>query len=285
MRIDRYAALLLLPLLMAAGCDSDLPESPDTEGDAPLVVEGWIEEGGSPIVIVTRAVDLTQENPSFDGFVEKWCRVSIFDGDTRYLLTARSNDSYTPSFIYTSARLKGKAGHTYRLMVETESDTITAESTILPTARILRLEPTPSEESDTLYSICARLRDVEQDAYYKIFAKSSKEERRFYGSFAGTFRGSEYDSIAGRNVTRGLHGGYDRDDFSHYYAKGDRVTVKICSMEREIYEFWKVYDSNVSFSGNLFFTYTSSLPSNLQGGALGYWAAYGMREGAVIIPR
>ena len=121
---------MMVVSLCMAGCVDDGPEMPD--GPMPLVVEGWIEEGLAPVVMVTRAVDLTTDTASFDGFVEKWARVSIYDGDERYVLTGSVNRDYMPPFIYTSSRLRGQTGHTYRLVVETESDTVEAETTMLP---------------------------------------------------------------------------------------------------------------------------------------------------------
>jgi len=249
----------------------------------PIVIEGWIEEGQSPIVIVTHAADLTTDSASFDGFVEKWGRVSIFDGDMRYILTGRLNKDYMPQFVYTSSRLKGKVGHTYRLTVETENDTVESCATLLPSPSLDRLVAVPVEGSDSLYSIRAEISGLIDDCYYKIFAKSEKLESRFYGSFLGTFKGSSYNPDKGWTVTRGVHTGYDKDEeFSHYYVEGDRVTVKVCRLEPELYEFWHVYDNNISLSQNLFFTFAGNCPSNIIGG-LGYWAAYGYSQRTIKI--
>ena len=89
--------IIIAAMLCTAGCVDDGPAMPD--GPMPLVVEGWIEEGMAPIVMVTRAVDLTTDTASFDGFVEKWARVSIYDGEERYMLTGRINNDYMPPCI------------------------------------------------------------------------------------------------------------------------------------------------------------------------------------------
>ncbi len=253
-------------------------------GRLPLVVEGWIEEGQAPVVMLTHAVDLTADVASFDDFVEKWARVSIFDGDTRYILTGRINNAYTPSFVYTSSRLKGRIGHTYRLVVETETDTLEASATMLPRPELVRLEAVAVEGADSMYTIRAFVDDILPDGYYKLFSRDFSQDERYYATFTGTFAGYSYDPAEGIVVTRGIHSTFeDADTFSHYYKAGSRVTVKACSIEPEIYDFWRVYDSSVSLSGNLFFTFAENCPSNIIGG-LGYWAAYGTSQRTIVIP-
>lgn len=264
-----YALMWLLP----AACTDDGPE---LDGLAlPLVVEGWIEEGMPPVVMVTHAVDLTGDSASFDGFVEKWARVSVYDGDKQYLLTGRVNKDYVPSFIYTSSRLHGQVGHTYRLVVETESDTVEAVATMLPAPSITRVESVPVEGSDSLFSLRAYAEGIEPDGYYKFFSTTVGVETRSYGTFLGTFAGSRYSTTEGWPITRGIYSTYDDSrDFSHYYTLGSRVTVKLSAIGPELYDFWNVYDSNISLSQNLLFTFAGNCPTNIIGG-LGYWAAYG----------
>lgn len=263
---------LILSFLPAACTDDE----PSVSGlDMPLVVEGWIEEGMPPVVMVTHAIDLTGENASFDGFVEKWARVSIYDGDRQYLLTGRNNSDYVPSFIYTSSRLHGQTGHTYRLVVETETDTVEAVATMLPAPAISRIESVPVEGSDTLFSLRAYVDGITPEGYYKFFSTTVGLEKRDYGTFMGTFAGNMYRENEGWIITRGIYATYDDSrEFSHYYTLGSRVTVKLASISHELYDFWNVYDSNISLSQNLLFTFAGNCPTNIKGG-LGYWAAYG----------
>jgi len=249
----------------------------------PLVVEGWIEDGTAPVVILTHAVDLTQETASFDDCVEKWARVSVFDGDTRHVLSGSINDSYTPSFIYTTSHLKGEPGHTYRLLIETEEATLEATATLAEAPEITKLEAIAEAGNPDLYSIRAHVDGIEADRHYKFFTKTNKTDSRFYGSFLGTFAGKEYTPDEGYPITRGIHGTYDSDEFSHHFTHGEKVTVKLCSLESGIYDFWKTYDSNISLSNNIFFTFTHNCPTNIKGG-LGYWAAYGTSFRTIRIP-
>lgn len=275
-------SIILLSSLLAVSCTGyDEPSVPEK---MPLVVEGWIEEDESPVVIVTHAVDLTDNAASFDDFVEKWGRVSVFDGDTRYVLTGRLNRDYMPSFIFTSANLKGKVGHTYRLLIETETDTVEAVSTMLPAPELQPLAAVRAAVNDSAYFINAKINDIDPNGCYKFFIKSSLNDSRFYGAFLGTFKGHDYDPENGFNVTRGIHATYDDSaDTDHFFYHGDRVTVKLCSLGADIYDFWRVYDNNVYMSENLFFTFEENCPGNIRGG-IGYWAAYGCSKRSVSIP-
>ncbi len=275
-----FLLLLLFSLIAIAGCEDTGPNF--MSENMPLVVEGWIEEGEAPVVMVTRALNLNDTSQSLEDVIQKWCRVSIFDGDTRYLLSGKIDKSYTPPFVFTTSGLKGEIGHTYRLFIETETETIESTGHIL-TAPLIEKVIAEKAEGDSLYQLRVFLKDIDPQGYYKLFSKSQREDSRFYGSFLGTFSGTQYDSEEGWVVTRGIHTSYNQEDFSHFYKTGDIVYIKVCSIEKGVYDFWKVYESNVSLSNNLFFTFTENCPSTLSG-ALGYWGTYGTSTSAIRIP-
>lgn len=277
--------ILLLVTLVGLSTSCESSNEPKLPSRLPLVIEGWIEDGEHPVVIVTRAVDLTQNIESFDKFVEKWCRVTIVDNDNpAVVLTGRLNDAYVPSFVFTSAKITGRLGHTYTLKVETETDTATATATIRNNARIDSLKIVKCAGSDTLYQIRAFPRINRNDnGYYKFFTKVNNEEKRYYSSFLGTFEGITYDSIQGFNVGRGIHQTYAGEEkFTPFYKIGDTVSVKLCTLEKPVFDFWNAYENSVSLSGNVFLNVSQSCPSNIAG-AKGYWAAYGKTVAFAIV--
>lgn len=278
-RLLNILIITSITALLAACSD---PDEPSAELP-PIVVEGWIEEDESPVVIVTRAIDLTRPTDNFDNAVERWCRVTVYDGTTPYLLTGTINRNFTPPFIYTSSRLKGRVGHTYRLVVETETETASAETSLQASPRISQLEAVKSPDSENLYSIRAFIDDLPTEGYFKFFARSHQLETRSFPTFLGTFSSADYDPDSGWNITRGTHGGFNNDGFEHYYASGDRVTVTLCSLQPDVYNFWKACEAATSLSQNLLFTVARNLPSNIDG-ALGYWAAYGTSSRTISIP-
>lgn len=272
--------IFFLPVLAFFACESvSEPEISTT----PLVVEGWIEDGANPVVTVAHALELKEGKIETDNYVEKWCRVSVYDGDTRYLLNGKIDHNYTTSFIFTTSRLRGKPGHTYRLLIETETDTAEAFSTIMPSASISSLKAEKTESPDGAYLLKLFLKNAAPAGLYKIFVRVDGKDKIYHGSFLGTFTGRDYDPEEGYTVSVAGNSTYNEDDFTHYFYPGEKVFVKVCTLDRPVYDFWKAYESAVSMSGNLFFTFAENCPANIEGG-LGYWAAYGTSVSFITIP-
>lgn len=276
-------ALLSLPLIqtLSLSCSSD--NEPKENTGLPLVVEGWIENGEHPCVIVTRAIDLTADVNSFDEFVEKWCKVSVSDGEKRVILTGRVDKNYVPSFVFTSPRITGEIGKTYTLTIETEEETYTAVTTIPSPQPIREARVSECEQSDTLFNISAFI-DFREDTgrHFKFFTRVADKESRFYSSFLGTFERDRYNEATGYNVAKGIHQTYS-GKFTPYYSHGDKVDIKLCTISQEGFDFWNAYENSVSLSGNMFLSVTKSCPSNIKG-AKGYWLGYGSSYFHVEIP-
>ena len=283
--MKKTLSLIAISLIFTlVACESS-DEPALNPADVPMVVEGWIEEGRAPIVMVTHAVDLTVDNPSFDSIPDPWCRVIIYDNDTPNVLTLRKSDAYMPPLIYTSSRLKGRVGHTYRLVVESEKHTLTATATLTKSPRIDSVRTVPVPGTDSLFSLTAYTSNIQPGTYHKYFTKTIGVDPRPYPTFLGNVAADSYNPETGTPITRGKRAPLDDSTAqtdNHYYRLGQTVIVQCSSMDRDIYDLWRVYDSNISFSDNLFITFTSNLPSNIQGG-LGYFAAYGITEKAIRI--
>lgn len=140
--------------------------------------------------------------------------------------------------------------------------------------------------ADSLYQIGAYPHVAEDSpCYYKFFTRVLNYEERYFSSFLGTFESSGYDRARGISVARGIHNTYDGESkFTPYYAAGDTVDVKLCSIDSVAYRFWRAYENSVSLSGNPFFTVAEECRGNIPG-ALGYWFGYGVARRRVIIGR
>ena len=78
-------SLLVLALLAAACTPTWQPE-----GEEKLVVEGWIDDGGFPVVMVTTSVPTSTEYQSIDDqkdHLVRHARVTVSDGETSVSLT------------------------------------------------------------------------------------------------------------------------------------------------------------------------------------------------------
>lgn len=274
------AAMIVAMTVILTGCDDPRRDAGEIP---PLVVEGWIEDGDHPYVIVTRVVDLSCDVDSFNDYVEKWCRVSVDDGSGPKLLSARHDTRYMPPWVFTSSRITGRPGATYTLKVETENATVTAVTTIPLLTRIDSVSISRSADIDSLFHIRAypAVRSGET-GYYKFFTRVRNAEPRYYSSFRGTFRGDTYDPEKGVEVHRGIHQTFE-DRFTPYFRQGDTVLIKLCTMEREGFDFWEAYENAVSLGSNALFPVLKGCPSNLSDGAKGYWLGYGTSFRTVII--
>lgn len=266
-------------LALCAACDSD---SAGPQVEIPIVVEGWIEDEDKPVVIVTKAADIQNGSGSIDELVQRWCRITVSDGEESEVLVMRINDNYVPPVIYTSSRLRGKVGHTYTLKVEVDDRVLTAVTTIPPVARLDSLRVKRVEGSDSMYMLRAYGNVCPDNGhYYKLFTRTNGE-KRYYSSFLGLFKDDEYDPRAGWNAARGIHDTSTQGHFTPNYRINDTVQVKLCTLDADAYRFWESYEKAVSLQSNMFFISTTACEGNIQGGK-GYWAGYGTSFATVII--
>ncbi len=90
---------------------------------------------------------------------------------------------------------------------------------------------------------------------------------------------SKYPLTLGTDPNAGRDAG---NDSTGYVFKGDTLTLKWCSIDKKVYDFWKsfVYASNVA--GNPFST-PINLKTNISNGALGVWAGYGTVYSTLVV--
>ena len=276
--------LIAFALLLTAACTP----SWQPEGEERLVVEGWIDAGGFPIVMVTTSVPTSTEYQSIDdqkNHLVRHAKVTFSDGATSVILTGMDNKRYFPPFIYTTSDLRGVAGKTYTLKVEYKGMTATASTTIPASVPLDSLWCVPSADDKGKYNIKARFSDPEaSEDYYRLFVKVAGKDSSYVASYMGCMSDSDLLRPAEINVMRGL----SVDNESSWawnpasFEKGDEVMVKFCTMDRVSYEFWNSYERVVSLSILPMFQATYNPAYNLTGG-IGYWCGYGAGKYAIRV--
>lgn len=265
--------LILFMSLLAAGC-SYLTEK---EYEPEIVVEGWIEDGGFPVVIVTSTVQVTDQYKSWTDLQEniiRWAKVSVSDGEEEVVLTGKMNNDYFPPYIYTTARMRGQAGRTYTLKVEYSDRVVTARTTVP--------EPVPLEwirvqTSENGYcSIRAGLKDnPDTKDYYKFFTKKVRKDSIYQSSFMGLVNDEVLKDEVSEIIVRGAFDPeFGASDSSIYYDKDDEVMIRFCTLDEESYRYWEDFEDILSLSRNPFFPVNKKISSNVSSG-YGYWAGYG----------
>lgn len=269
--------LLAFALLLAACTPSWQPE-----GEERLVVEGWIDAGGFPIVMVTTSVPTSTEYQSIDDqerHLMRHARVTVSDGENSVILTGMYNDAYFPPYIYTTSDLRGVAGKSYSLKVELPSVGLTAiGTTTIPTAVPLdSIWCVPSPDEKGKYNIKASFSDPESTKdYYRLFVKVAGKDSSYVASYMGCHKDVDLPRPAEIAVMKGLsvnnQSSWEWNPAS--FEKGDEVMVKFCTMDRVSYEFWNSYERVVSLSVLPMFQATYNPAFNVTGG-IGYWCGYG----------
>ena len=276
--------LLFMALAFAAvfGCSF-----PDMHGYRPeIVVEGWIEDGGYPVVIVTTTVPVTDEFKewgSLNDHVVRWAKVTVSDGEREEVLTGKMDKDYFPPYVYTTARIKGEAGKKYTLTVEYSGRTVTAETTVPAPVPLEWLRVEPSDNGNV--SIRAGLRDDPQTKdYYKFFTKIVHKDSVYTSSFMGLINDEILQEDVSEIVVRGAFSPeFGSSDSSVYYSCDDCVMVRFSTLDYASFCYWEDFEDILTLSRNPFFPVSKKVRSNVSSG-YGYWAGYGSSYYKVSIP-
>ena len=248
--------------------------------DEHLVVDGWIEDGGYPVVILTSSVALVDGTLDYNDLskhVLRWATVSVSDGENKVLLTGMKNDDYFPPYIYTTSKMKGQAGKTYTLNVRYGETEASAVTTIPAPQTLTKLEVNETAEGS---SIRVGFTPVD-GSYYGFFSKREHKDSSYLACMYSLVEGhglpTDYESL--------IYCGFDimGSEYKFFYESGDHVYVRFSTMDQVSYNYWKGLFDEWAFSRSPFFPAQSTAPSNVVGG-YGCWAGYGSSFYEIDIP-
>lgn len=302
-------SLTVFLLLFFSSCEKDisvdLPRSEDK-----LVVEGFIETGQFPYIVLTRNFSFFGGNDAFKGFSDLLVHgadVKVMEGGKEYAMNefclstlpaafrplieqflGINLDSLPPGFdycVYLNTELRGEVGKSYRLEVRKDSTYLEASTFLPPVPPIDSLWAIPdSSRGDSLYWLWCRFREPDTlGNFYRYFTKRNGEP--FYPNY---FRSVLDDQFAnGQLFTFILERGYPRNsdiDFRTYglFEAGDTVVVKITMIDYDHFRFWETIEDQWR-SGGPFATPTY-VQSNVKNG-LGIWGGYSPTYDTIIIPK
>lgn len=273
--------LLLFMLTSVLACDNDFGDVAKSQ----LVVEGWIDSGRFPVVMLSRTMPVGGEfTPmgSIKDYVERWAKVTVSDGEREVILVGRPDNGYFPPFIYTSTDMRGVEGHTYKLSVDCPDGThAEAVTSISKPVVIDSFAIEPVAVADSLRQIYAFIGDARaENDYYKVFTHVLGRPYGYLSSYLGIAAGSSLAADGRLPVNPGRIN--ITPDFSTYFAVGDTVMVKIARIDSVAYAFWRDFEDMTTLSGNPFFPVTNNIQSNVSG-ALGYWFGYGSTYKSLIV--
>jgi len=283
---------------LAAACekevDIDLPPS-----EQKVVVEGSIETGGPPIVLLTSSLSFfgRVDAAAFENAFIRGARVRVSDGTQEITLREYSIDTagtgrgfviYTidtadpPQFFFL-----GQVEKQYTLTVEYDGKTYTA-STKIPASVPLdsvwyQSYASPPDDDADARQVFYRYKDPDTLGNCVRYFTS-----RNGGGFYSPYAAYTDEVINGGDISNDFEVGIDRfttpDSVStgRYFRKGDTVVVKWCAIDKPVYDFWNSFNNAIFSVGNPFAA-PSRLATNIRGGALGVWAGYGVQVSSIVL--
>ena len=268
--------ILLLFAFVFVACDDEFGIKSQSSD---LVVEGWIQNNQFPVVILTRTLPVTsefQEMDNLEDYIVNWAKVSITDGTDTVVLTGKYDEDYFPPYIYTTGRMRGETGKSYKLMVDYKDFHASAVTTIPPTPQLDSFKVERVPDVDSLFRIKVYFTDNPNEKnYYQLFTRVGTK----YIQYTAAYLGSINDEVIGEHTEVMVYNGHrlDTKKYSPYFNVNDTVAVKLAQVNREGYLFWDQYTKTQSLSTNMFLSTVADIPSNVSGG-IGYWNGYGAVE-------
>ena len=251
-----------------------------------LVVEGWIEDGGYPVVIVTSSIPISEEYmpaETLSDYIVRWATVTVYCGEDSAVLTGKYDKGYFPPYIYTTSRMKGEQGKNYSLKVEYKDMVATATTTIPPRPDVMRFRLEKCEDSDTMYQVKAVFTDnKEEKNYYQLFSKVGAENKQYLASYLGSID----DDVLGDTTEVAVYRGHEMlstMDYTPYFRPNDTISVKLSQIDEASFYFWDDYIKILSLSRNPFMAPQRSIRYNIVNGS-GYWCGMNSVKDYFVIP-
>ena len=274
--MKKWIFLCIISFLLL-GCNEDT-----IHNEPQLVVEGWIENGKFPIIMLTTTLPIKTEYQDFDHlekYILKWAKVTISDGTKETILTGTVKKQFEPPFIYTTTDMRGVVGKTYKLRVKYKDFYAESETTIPDPVEFKSLETV--SVGNGKYKIEGTIADQDSAKnYYKIFSLKIPDDTYYLSFYPCVFHDGMAETQKGIDILRGTKSSEELD--SPYFEEGDTVMVKLAQIDEKGYTFWKNFEQSCALSRNPLFFFRENIYSNIKGG-LGYWCGYGAKEYRVII--
>ncbi|MEY4585762.1 MAG: hypothetical protein RIT05_180 [Bacteroidota bacterium] len=292
----RYTVFLLLISHFFLSCEREITfqlEQPSPK----LVVEAFIENGEPPFVFLTSSLAYyaTVSLPILNESLVKDAEVSIEFSGTRYPLrghTARGPASllgyfYTVDSVAQQPALRGALRGSYKLTIRWKGETYTAATTIPDTTRTIdsifwKWPPPGNPPGKVAVYVRAKDRPGLGD-YIRYFTKQNNGP--FLPGFNSVFDDQIIDGTTYEvQVERGVIRTGELEEGYALFNRGDTVQLKLCTIDKATYDFWRTTEFNFASVGNPFSSPTRVL-SNLSNGALGYFGGYAVQYRRLLIPR
>lgn len=304
--------LLLMLVMVLVSCEKEIEiDLPDAQ--TKLVVEGNIEQGRPPFVILTKTspyFEPTDINSLQTLFVSD-ALVTVSNGTNTVQLTEictnQLPDSLLPAVaeligvslsnlqtfgfcLYTTldSTIFGEVGKTYSLYISSGDEVLTSTTEIPPLVFMNRYWYKDQPGYSNFGYIWFELSDPPQlGNAYRLYTKRLGKDGRFIPIFGSAFddqfiNGLTFEGNFGRGKESGSQAPDDLAETSYYYQQGDTVIIKFCTIDYYHFKFWESFEAAAMSSGNPFSAPTT-VTTNIKGGGLGVWGGYGATYDTLIL--
>ncbi|WP_439882913.1 DUF4249 family protein [Pontibacter sp. MBLB2868] len=298
-------------MLLQTSCEENLTLDIPS-GEEKIVVEGHIEQGLPPFIILTRTVPVFTEVSAQaleNAFLHNAQVIVSYRGQN-YPLTEIASAALTdtqkeiismqfglpvallqantgfPFYVYTTDALKGEIGGSYGLRISHQGTVLTATTTIpsLNPLDSLWTMPHPDPEQDSLKILYYRYQDPDTLGNSVRYFTKRNSEPYYPGLFSSVFND---ELINGGTIVFPLDRGEPRgqaeidQDLYSYFGKGDTVTVRWAAIDLDHFRFWSTLEGEQNSNGSPIGS-PNTTRSNIKGG-LGIWGGYGVSYHRLIV--
>lgn len=245
-----------------------------------MVVEGWIENGEAPVVIVSQLLPIGVVVDSFDlwNVPIRFARVAVSDGENEYVLTGRPDGRYLTGYAYSTNELRGEVGKEYVLTVSYEGKVLTARTSILPPVQLQNVRISPISPGDTLCQISATILDSKPIKNYYLIRVRQGSAEAFCPSMGGVFEDALLTTPETRiPIYKPVKIGNMKSikNKTPFFTTYEPVEVRLCNIQQSPFYFWAEFMNVAINASNPIYPSVDNLPGNITGG-LGIWYGAGI---------
>ena len=252
-----------------------------------MVVEGWIDAGKHPIVMLHTSYSLSLSEPDSTTLLDVleqhmvlFGKVVIFDGEDSVILTGRVDTNYLPPYIYTTTKIIGEVGKTYSLHAKYKEFSAKAKTEIPEIASLDSIRVTNLHQK---MNVVGYANHLEVGETYILMARTT-DQRQYKICPMGTFRARSTKSIITINNPIDFTG--EGAMLQTLFPKTDSVgiSIKFAKVGEAEFQMWDSYIAQNMTQGMFFMEMHSNIISNIQNGN-GYWCGMGASEYTISLER
>ncbi len=250
-----------------------------------MVVEGWIDAGKHPIVMLHTSYSLSEpDNTTLLDALEKhmvlFGKVVIFDGEDSVILTGRVDTNYLPPYIYTTTKMRGEVGKSYSLHATYKSFSAKSK-TIIPEIAIF--DSIRTDINNQKVHVIGYANQLEIGEPYIIMARTTKD-KQYKICPMGAFRASQKQLKLTINNPINFTG--EGMILQTLFPQTDSVdiAIKFAKVDEAEYQFWDSYIAQKMTQGMFFMETYGNIISNIESGNR-YWCGMGASEYTISLEK